>query len=135
MLIRSVVSFPGGLGGKESTCSAGDLGSIPGLRRSPGEGNDNPLQCSGLENSVDRGAWRCAVHGVAESDRNTPEPLSLSFSPSLPSLPLPTPCHILTFTPYLLEGSCRERSLGKLYVKKAHPGLLQPLRRLGFEKN
>ena len=44
--------------GKESVCNAGDLGSIPGLGGSPGEGNDNPLQCSCLENSMERGAWR-----------------------------------------------------------------------------
>ena len=47
--------------------SAGDLGSIPGSERSPGEGNVNPLQYSGLENSIDRGAWRAPVHGVAKS--------------------------------------------------------------------
>ena len=46
---------------------AGDSGSIPGPGRSPGEGNGNPLQCSCLENSVDRGAWRATVHGVAKS--------------------------------------------------------------------
>jgi len=51
-----------GSDGKESACSAGDLGSIPGLGRSPGEGNGYPLQYSGLENSVD-----CIVHGVAKS--------------------------------------------------------------------
>ena len=45
-----------------------DVGSIPGLGRSPGVGNDNPLQYSCLENSVDRGAWRAAIHGVAELD-------------------------------------------------------------------
>ena len=43
--------------------NAGDVGSIPGLGRSPGEGNRDPLQCSCLENSVDRGAWRATVHG------------------------------------------------------------------------
>ena len=43
--------------GKASTCNAGDLGSIPGLERSPGEGNGNPLQYSCLENAMDRGAW------------------------------------------------------------------------------
>ena len=48
--------------GKESVCNAGDLGSIPGLGRSPGEGNSYPLQYSGLENSMD-----CIVHGVANS--------------------------------------------------------------------
>ena len=44
-----------------------DLGSIPGLERSPGEGNDYPLQYSCLENSMDRGAWRTIVHGVSKS--------------------------------------------------------------------
>ena len=55
--------------GKESTCNAGDsgdVGSIPGSGRSPGEGNGNPVQYSCLENSVDGGAWKAAVHGVAE---------------------------------------------------------------------
>ena len=52
---------------EESVCSVGDVGSIPGLRRSPGEGNGYPLQYSGLENSVDRGAWQATVHGAAKS--------------------------------------------------------------------
>ena len=51
--------FPGNSAGREFACSAGDLGSIPGLGRSPGEGKDYPLQCSGLENSIDY-----TVHGV-----------------------------------------------------------------------
>ena len=53
--------------GKASACNAGDLGSIPGLGRSPGEGNGNPLQYSWLENSMDRGAWWATIHGVAKS--------------------------------------------------------------------
>ena len=52
-----ITGFPGGSDGKESACNAGDLGLIPGSERSPGEGNDNPLQYSCLENSMDRGAW------------------------------------------------------------------------------
>ena len=56
------LGFPCGSAGKESTCNAGDLGSIPGLGRSPGEGKGYPLQHSGLENSMD-----CVVHGVAKS--------------------------------------------------------------------
>jgi len=48
---------------KESTCSEGDLGSIPGLGRSPGEGNSYPLEYSCLENSTDRGAWQATGHG------------------------------------------------------------------------
>ena len=60
-------SSPGGSDGKESTCKAGDLSSIPGLGRSPGEGNGNPLHYSCLENSMDRGAWWATVHGVTKS--------------------------------------------------------------------
>ena len=48
-----IQGFPGGSNGKESACNAGDLGSVPGLGRSPGEGNGYPLQYSGLENSMD----------------------------------------------------------------------------------
>ena len=60
--------LPGGSVNKEITCSAGDLGSIPGSGRYPGEGNDNPLQYSCLENSMDREAWwAVAVHGVIKS--------------------------------------------------------------------
>ena len=54
--------FSGGSAGKEYACNVGDLGSIPGLRRSPGEGKGYPLQYSGLQNSMD-----CIVHGVAKS--------------------------------------------------------------------
>ena len=60
--------------GKESACSTREMGSIPGSipgsRRSPGEGNGYPLQYSCLENFMDRGAWWAAVHGVAESGTN-----------------------------------------------------------------
>ena len=59
--------FPGGSDGKESACNTGDLDSIPGWGRSPGEGNGNPLQYSCLKNSMDRGAWQAAVHGIAKS--------------------------------------------------------------------
>ena len=52
---------------KASACKAGDLGSTPGLGRSPGEGNDNPLPYSCLKNPMDRGAWWATVHGVAKS--------------------------------------------------------------------
>ena len=56
------LGFPGGSAGKESTCNAGDVGSIPGLGRSPGEGNGYPFQYSGLENSMD-----FLVHAVEKS--------------------------------------------------------------------
>ena len=61
------MGFPGGSDGKESTCKVGDLGSVPGLGRSLGEGNGYPLQHSGLENSMDKGAWWATVHGVSKS--------------------------------------------------------------------
>ena len=61
------MGFPGGSDGKESACIVGDLGSNPGLGRSPGEGNGNPLQYSCLESPVDSRAWLAAVHGVTKS--------------------------------------------------------------------
>ena len=66
-LIRYLVSlYPGGSDGKESVCNARDLGSIPESGRSPGEGKGYPLQCSCLENSMDREAWQAAIHEVTK---------------------------------------------------------------------
>ena len=65
--VEGYMGFPGSSDGKASTYNAGDLGSIPGSGRSPGEGNGNPLQYSCLENPMDRGAWWATVHGVAKS--------------------------------------------------------------------
>ena len=62
-----LLSFPGGLDGKESACNAGGSGSILGSGRSPGERNGNPLQYSCLENFMDGGAWWATVHGVAKN--------------------------------------------------------------------
>ena len=59
--------FPGGSNSKESTSNAGDLGSVSGSGRSPGEENGYPLQYSCLENSMDRGAWRATVPGITKS--------------------------------------------------------------------
>ena len=59
-----VWGFPDGSDGKESACNAGDLGSIPGLGRSSGEGNGNSLQYSCLGNPMDSGAWWAVVHGI-----------------------------------------------------------------------
>ena len=64
--IYLLLGFCDGSAGKKSTCNVGDLGSIPGLGRSPGEGNSYPLWYSGLENSMD-----CIVHGVAKSQTQT----------------------------------------------------------------
>ena len=60
--VSLILGFPGGSAGKDSSCNAGDLGLIPGLGRSTGEGIGYPLQYSGLENSMD-----CIVYGVAKS--------------------------------------------------------------------
>ena len=60
------MGFPGGSDGKESACNAGDLGSILGLGRFPGEGNGNPLQYPCLGNLMDRGAWPATLPGVAK---------------------------------------------------------------------
>ena len=64
--MRSDKGFPGGSAGKESACDGGDLGLIPGLGRSPGEGNGCPLQCSGLETSMD-----CVVPGGGKESDTT----------------------------------------------------------------
>ena len=72
--------LPWGSDGKDSACSAEDLGSIPGLGRSPAEGDGYPLLFSGLENSMDRGAWWATTHEVAESDMTECLSLSLSLS-------------------------------------------------------
>jgi hypothetical protein len=67
LLFVSYSVYSGGSDGKASALNTGDLGSIPGLGRSPGEGNGNPLQYSCLENSMDGGAWWATVHGVVKS--------------------------------------------------------------------
>ena len=61
------MDFPGGSVGKESAYNAGDPGSVPGLRRSPGEGNGNLLQYSCLGNLMDKAAWQATVHGIVKS--------------------------------------------------------------------
>ena len=64
------MGFPGGPDGKEFACNVratGDPGSVPGLGRSPGEGDGNPLQYSCLGNPINRETWRATVHGVAKS--------------------------------------------------------------------
>ena len=74
----SVAGFPGGSEVKVSAWNAGDPGLIPGLGRSPGEGNDNPLQYSCLENPMEGGAWWATVHGVTRSWTQLRLTLSLS---------------------------------------------------------
>ena len=67
-LEQGFLGFPCGSDGKELVCSVGDLGSIPGLGRSPGGGHGNLLQYTCLENPMSRGAWRAAVYGAAKTD-------------------------------------------------------------------
>ena len=74
---------PGGSDGKASVYNAGDPGSSPGLGRSPGEGNGNPLQYSCLENPMDRGAWQATVYGIAKSQSRLSDFTSLCVERSL----------------------------------------------------
>ena len=76
------ISLCGGSVVKASVCNAGDLGSIPGLGRSPGEGNGNPLQYSCLENPMGGGAWWATVHGVAKSQTRLSD-FTFTFTPLL----------------------------------------------------
>ena len=71
MIVIAKEGFPGGSDGKESACNVGDPSSNPGLGRSPGEGNGNPLQYSCLENPKDKEAWQATVHGVAKKSDTT----------------------------------------------------------------
>ena len=70
-MVIDVLGFPGGSAIKNLPANVGDMGSIPGLGRSPGEGNDNPLQYSGLGNPTDREAWLVAVHGISKESDTT----------------------------------------------------------------
>ena len=72
--------FPSGLEVKASACNVGDLGSIPGSGRPPGEGNGNLLQYSYLENPMDGGAWWATVHGVSKSQTRLSHFTSLRFA-------------------------------------------------------
>ena len=82
MLVVTVWGFPGGSDGKVSACSVGDLDSIPGSGRFPGEGNGHPLQYSCLEYFMDGGAWWATVHGVAKSQTRLSD-FTFHFSDSM----------------------------------------------------
>ena len=66
-IIMVMMGFPGGSDGRQSTFHAGNVGSVPRLGRSPGEGSSYPPQYPCLENPMDRGAWRDSAHGVAKN--------------------------------------------------------------------
>ena len=87
IVIRSAVACPCGSAGTETNCNAGDLGSISGSGGSPGEGNSYPLQCSGLENSMD-----CRVHGVTKSQTWLSD-FHFTSCPSVGNLPCPDSPH------------------------------------------
>ena len=72
--------LPWWFSGKESACQLGDVGSVPGSGRCPGEGNGSPLQYSYLENSMDRGAWWALVHGVAKNRKRLSNTHSRQYS-------------------------------------------------------
>ena len=76
---KIALDFPDSSVSKESSCNAGDLGSIPGLGRSPGEGNSNPLHYSHLENPMDRGAWRATVQEVDTTEVTKHAPMQESI--------------------------------------------------------
>ena len=76
------MGFAGGSEGKESTCTEGDLCSIPGFEISPGEGNGNLLQYSCLENFMEGGAWWATVHGVPKSQTQLSLSTPFIFLPS-----------------------------------------------------
>ena len=104
----SSMGFPGGSEkGKESACSPGDLHSIPGLGRPPGGGLGNPLQCSCLENPMERGAWRATVHRTRkESDMTELKHISSTNSVVLKQssgLSLPRACTLFSLS---LSLSC-----------------------------
>ena len=80
-VLDTIPGLPWWLSGKESTCNAGDSGSIPRLERSLGEGNGNSLQYSCLGNPMDRGAWRATVHAVTRHDLATKPLPQILFKP------------------------------------------------------
>ena len=114
------LGFPCGSAGKESTCNVGDLGSVLGLRRSLGEGKGNPLQHSGLENSLD-----CIVHGVAKSQTRLSD-FHFHFHPSCGSTtrfslrgtdPGCCVCHVLSIHhPHPLRGSALKQRVSTVSV-------------------
>ena len=79
--INPLLGFPGGSAGKESSCNAGDLGSVPGLGRCLGGRNGNPRQYSCLENPMDKADWQATFHGVAKIRRDLANTFTFSFNP------------------------------------------------------
>ena len=74
-----LLDFPGGSDSTASAYNVGDPGSIPGSERSPGEGNDNALQHSCLENPIDRGVWQAMVYGITQTRLSDSHFISFQF--------------------------------------------------------
>ena len=117
----SAMGFPGGAEVKASACNAGDLGLIPGLGRSPGEGNGNPLQYPCLENPMDGGAWWASVHGVAKSRTRLSDFISLSLH-SLSAIKVVSSAYLrlLIFLPAILIPPCASSSPAFLMIYSAY---------------
>ena len=131
-----------GSDGKESACNTGDVGLIPGLGRSPGEGTDNPLQYSRLENSMDRGAWQATVHSVAQSQAWLKRLSTQHTPPSGTSLPSSQPtflghrrapgwaaCAIQQFPPcccFAHDRVCKSMLLSQLVLPCPSPAVPSP---------
>ena len=100
--------FPGGSDGKECTCGAGDMRSVLGSGRSPGEGNGYPLQYSCLENSIYGGAWWATVHGVAKTTKSRTRLSDFTFTftrPLSPQYPFGARIPILTLQCSFRKGN------------------------------
>ena len=97
------MGFPGGSEGKESACNAGDLDSVPGLGRSPGEEHGNPLQYSYLENPMDRGPWWATVHGVAKSRTRLSDFTFTSTNTTLAACAISVSLLLPTWPPLMLQ--------------------------------
>ena len=98
-----------------SACNSGEVGSIPGSGRSPGEGKGNPLQYSCLENPMDRGAWWATVHGVAKSRTRLSDFTSLQcfFHWTVSNKSFLQECELILMTYYLVMlGSCLDQRRG-----------------------
>jgi len=95
------MGFPGSAISKETACSAGVPGSIPGSGRPPGEGNGNPLQYSCLENPMHRGAWQALAHGVARVRHNL-----VTKPPPPPYYMTADSLHCAAETNTILSNSC-----------------------------
>ena len=128
------LGFPDSSVGKESACSAGDPGSIPGLGKSSGEGKGYPLQCSGLENSMD-----CIVHGVAKSQTQLSD-FHFIITPShhyhneKPSFPLVSSLFSSLYYQYVSLNSCQSRILCSVQSLPAS-ALAQPQFRLSTRQS